>query len=219
MSLSNLGSVFPNLSVETQLGPLQIYDYQKSSWLILFSHPRDYTPVCTTELGEAARLAPAFAERDVKLIALSCDSVEDHVGWCADIAAARGAAVTFPIISDASRETAVLLGMLDEDEKCAAGIPATVRKLFIIGPDRRVKLQLIYPTGVGRNFSEILRCVDALQLTAKHPVATPVDWVQGGDVMIQPTLDDAAARAAFPSFVTTGVPSGRGYLRMTPPPV
>ena len=160
------------------------------------SHPKDYTPVCTTELGEAAVQSPAFAQRGVKLMAISCDSVEDHKGWITDICATSGAAVSFPIISDPKRETAVLLGMLDEDEKDAAGIPATVRKLFIIGPDHKTKLVLIYPTSVGRNFVEVLRVIDALQLAAKFPIATPANWVVGADVMIQPSVsdEDAAVR-------------------------
>ena len=154
----------------------------------------------------------------MKIIALSCDSVEDHKGWISDIEAARGAKVTYPIISDPRRETAVLLGMLDEEEKDNAGIPATVRKVFVIGPDRKVKLQLVYPTAVGRNFAEILRVIDALQLAAVHPIATPVNWQRGQDVMIQPSVSDADAEAKFPGFKRTVVPSGKGYIRFTPDP-
>ena len=171
--------------------------------------------MCTTELGEAALQEAEFVKRGVKMIALSCDSVEDHKGWVADIEAARDAKVTYPIISDPRRETAVLLGMLDEDEKEAPGIPATVRKVFLIGPDKKVKLQLIYPTAVGRNFTEILRCIDALQLAATHPIATPVNWKQGDNVMIQPTVSKEEAEAKFPGFKTTTVPSGKSYIRMT----
>ncbi len=173
-------------------------------------------------------------------MALSCDSVDDHNGWIADIAAASGASVNFPIISDANREIAVLLGMLDDDEKDSAGIPATVRKLFIVGPDRKIKLVITYPTAVGRSFPEILRVIDALQLTAKFPIATPVNWERGGDVMIQPTVSDADARVRqprflernekaltrlpfisqmkFPSHTTTPLPSCKGYLRATTEP-
>jgi len=193
-SINNLGAEFPNLSVETQLGPLRVWDYQGDAWLVFFSHPNDYTPVCTTELGEAARHESNFMQRGVKLMALSCDSVDDHIGWIADIAAASGSTVNFPIISDANREIAVLLGMLDDDEKDSAGIPATVRKLFIVGPDRKIKLVITYPTAVGRSFPEILRVIDALQLAAKFPIATPVNWERGGDVMIQPTVSDADAK-------------------------
>ena len=168
--------------------------------------------MCTTELGEAALQEAEFTKRGVKMIALSCDSVEDHKGWVADIEAARGAKVTYPIISDPRRETAQLLGMLDEDEKDAPGIPATVRKVFLIGPDKKVKLQLIYPTAVGRNFAEILRCIDALQLAATHPIATPVNWQRGQDVMIQPSVSDDKAAELFPGFKRTAVPSGKGCV-------
>jgi peroxiredoxin 6 len=171
--------------------------------------------VCTTELGEAALQQSEFDKRNVKLIALSCDSVEDHKGWIGDIAAARGANVTYPIIADPKRDTAQLLGMLDEDEKDNAGIPATVRKVFLVGPDHKIKLQLIYPTAVGRNFTEIFRVVDALQLAAKFPIATPVNWKQGDNVMIQPTVSKEEAEAKFPGFKTTTVPSGKSYIRMT----
>ena len=199
-------------------GDLKVYDYQGDSWLILFSHPKDYTPVCTTELGQAAIEHAEFTKRNVKLMALSCDSVEDHKGWILDIAAANGGEVKYPIISDPKRDIAALLGMLDEDEKEAPGLPATVRKVFVVGPDRKIKLQLVYPTAVGRNFAEIFRVIDALQLAAKFPIATPVNWVPGKDVMIQPTVSDADAEAKFPGFKRTAVPSGKGYIRMTPTP-
>lgn len=139
-------------------------------------------------------------------------------GWIADIAAVKGAPVEYPIISDPKREIAVQLGMLDEEEKDNAGIPATVRKVFVIGPDRKIKLQLIYPTAVGRNFDEIIRVIDALQLAAKYPIATPVNWTKGKDVMIQPTVSDADAEAKFPGFNRTSVPSGKGYIRFTKDP-
>jgi 1-Cys peroxiredoxin 6 len=172
--------------------------------------------VCTTELGEAAIRVADFTSRGVKIIALSCDSVEDHHGWVKDIAAANGGAeVTYPIISDPTRKIAAQLGMLDEEEMDAPGLPATVRKVFVIGPDRKVKLQLIYPTAVGRNFDEIIRVIDALQLAAKYPIATPVNWTKGHKVMIQPSVSDADAEAKFPGFERTAVPSGKGYIRMT----
>lgn len=218
MALHNLGAVFPDLTVETQLGKISVYDYQGDSWLIFFSHPKDYTPVCTTELGKAAVLAPEFDKRNVKMLALSCDSVEDHLGWVKDIKAHTGGEVNYPIIADETREVAKLLGMLDEEEMIAPGIPATVRKVFIIGPDRRVKLQLAYPTAVGRNFKEILRVIDALQLTAKHPVATPVDWCPKDKVVIQPTVSEAEAKEKFPDFEVKDLPSGKHYLRMTSDP-
>jgi 1-Cys peroxiredoxin 6 len=163
-------------------------------------------------------LQAEFEKRGVKLMALSCDSVEDHKGWIKDIEAARGGKVEYPIISDPSRETAVLLGMLDEDEKDKAGIPATVRKVFVIGPDHKIKLILVYPTAVGRFFPEIIRVIDALQLAAKFPIATPVNWTPGNKVMIQPSVSDADAEAKFPGFERVAVPSGKGYIRMTTTP-
>jgi len=174
--------------------------------------------VCTTELGEAAKLQGEFDKRGVKLIALSCDSVEDHRGWKADICALKGAAVTYPIIADTKRDIAEALGMLDADEKDAAGLPVTVRKVFIIGADKKVKAILVYPTAAGRYFPEILRLVDALQLAAKAPIATPVNWKPGDDVMIQPSVSDADAAARFPGYKKTELPSGKGYVRMTADP-
>lgn len=217
-SIHQLGAEFPNLRVETDLGAFDIHDYIKDSWAILFSHPKDYTPVCTTELGEAARIEDDFKARGVKLIALSCDSVDDHIGWKKDIEAVKGTKVGYPIIADTKRDIAELLGMLDADEKDAAGIPATVRKVFIIGPDRKIKASLAYPTAAGRFFPEILRLIDALQLSTKFPIATPVNWQKGDDVMIQPTVSDADAEAKFPGFKKIAVPSGKGYVRMTADP-
>ena len=174
--------------------------------------------MCTTELGEAAKLAGEFDKRGVKMIALSCDSVEDHLGWKKDIVAVGGCDVAFPIIADTSREVAALLGMLDDDEKDDKGLPVTVRKVFIIGPDRKIKATLSYPTVAGRYFPEILRLIDALQLGAKFPIATPVGWTPGADVMIQPSLPDAEAAVKFPGFRKVAVPSGKGYVRMTADP-
>ena len=215
-SVDRLGSVFPDLTVDTDLGRISIHSYFGSCWGILFSHPRDFTPVCTTELAAAARAAPAFAQRGVRLLALSCDSVADHIAWKRDICALAGdgAVAAFPIIADVTRVVAVRLGMLDESEVDERGLPATVRKVFIIDPDRRVKATLAYPTSVGRSFAELLRLVDALQLTAvRTAVATPADWMPGGEVMLQPTLSAADAAANFPGHRTTPLPSGRGYLR------
>lgn len=174
--------------------------------------------MCTTELGEAAKLGPEFSRRGVAVIALSCDSVEDHLGWKKDILAVGGTEVDFPIIADTTRDVAALLGMLDDDEKDDAGLPVTVRKVFIVGPDRKIKAALSYPTVAGRYFPEILRLIDALQLGAKHPIATPVGWAPGQDVMIQPSLSDADAAARFPGFRQVAVPSGKGYVRMTADP-
>lgn len=192
--------------------------YFEDKWAIVFSHPKDYTPVCTTELGEAAKLSGEFGARGVKMIALSCDSVEDHLGWKKDIVAVGGAEVTYPIIADTGRDVAALLGMLDDDEKDDKGLPVTVRKVFIIGPDRKIKAALSYPTVAGRYFPEILRLIDALQLGAKFPIATPVGWTPGQDVMIQPSLPDAEAEKLFPGFRKVGVPSGKNYVRMTADP-
>lgn len=192
--------------------------YFHDSWAILFSHPKDFTPVCTTELGEVAIRSEEFARRGVKVIALSCDSVQDHRGWINDIEAHSGAPVDYPIISDPNRDIAAQLGMLDEDEKSSSGIPATVRKVFVIGPDRKIKLQMTYPTSCGRNFDEIIRVIDALQLAAVYPIATPVNWSRGNSVMIQPWISDADAEAQFPGFGRTAVPSGKGYIRFTKDP-
>jgi len=219
-SVNNLGCVFPDLEVETDtLGVIRVHAYFGGGWGILFSHPRDFTPVCTTELGEASARAGAFAARGVKLLALSCDSAASHRAWRADICALGGAAeVPFPIIADEGRRVAAALGMLDEDEVDGAGLPATVRKVFVVGPDRRVKAVLAYPTVAGRSFGELLRLLDALQLGAAHAVATPSSWAPGGDVMLQPTLTAAEAAAAFPGHRTVPLPSGRGYVRMTADP-
>lgn len=194
-----------------------------SRWGILFSHPRDFTPVCTTELGRAAKLAPEFAKRNVKLIALSIDSVEDHFAWSKDINAYNGAAPTeklpFPIIDDKDRDLAILLGMLDPAEKDEKGMPVTARVVFIFGPDKKLKLSILYPATTGRNFDEILRVVDSLQLTASNPVATPVDWKKGESVMVLPTLPEEEAKQLFPKGVfTKELPSGKKYLRYTPQP-
>uniref|UniRef100_A0A674AYW5 Peroxiredoxin-6 n=1 Tax=Salmo trutta TaxID=8032 RepID=A0A674AYW5_SALTR len=175
-----LGDVFPNFEAETTKGKIKFHDFLGDSWGILFSHPSDYTPVCTTELGRAAKLSDEFSRRDVKMIALSIDSLEDHHGWTKDILAYNneesGCAFPFPIIADNQRELAVALGMLDPNEKDKDGMPLTARCVFVIGQDKKLKLSLLYPATTGRNFDEILRVVDSLQLTAKNRVATPADW-------------------------------------------
>ncbi|XP_065504980.1 peroxiredoxin-6 [Caloenas nicobarica] len=192
-------------------------------WGILFSHPRDFTPVCTTELGRAVKLAPEFSKRNVKMIALSIDSVQDHLAWSKDINAYNGEQpkeeLPFPIIADANRELAVKLGMLDPDERDKDGIPLTARVVFIFGPDKKLKLSILYPATTGRNFDEILRVVDSLQLTAYKKVATPVDWKPGESVMVVPTLPDEEAKKLFPKGVfAKDLPSGKKYLRYTPQP-
>nr|XP_006128882.1 peroxiredoxin-6 [Pelodiscus sinensis] len=192
-------------------------------WGILFSHPRDFTPVCTTELGRAAKLAPEFSKRNVKMIALSIDTVSEHLAWCKDINAYNGDPPTetlpFPIIADAKRELAVQLGMLDPDERDKEGMPLTARVVFVFGPDKKLKLSILYPATTGRNFDEILRVVDSLQLTAKNKVATPVDWKRGDRVMVVPSMPDDEAKKMFPDGVfTKELPSGKKYLRYTPQP-
>eukprot|EP00057_Strongylocentrotus_purpuratus_P009103 XP_011663577.1 PREDICTED: peroxiredoxin-6 [Strongylocentrotus purpuratus] len=190
------------------------------SWGILFSHPADYTPVCTTELGRVATLTPEFEKRGVKLIALSCDGVESHRGWIKDIVDYAKFEKTwpYPIIADPKRELAVQFGMLDPDEKDSAGIALTARCVFIIGPDKKLKLSLLYPATTGRNFDEILRVIDSLQLTATKRVATPADWKSGEDCMVLPNISEEDAAKLFPQHRKVAVPSGKGYIRLTPQP-
>ncbi|XP_038613996.1 peroxiredoxin-6 [Tachyglossus aculeatus] len=218
-----LGDEAPNFEADTTYGPLRFHDYLGDSWGILFSHPRDFTPVCTTELGRAARLAPEFAKRNVKMIALSIDTVQDHLAWCKDINAYNGEEPTeklpYPIIADAKRELAVKLGMLDPDEVDKDGLPLTARVVFVFGPDKKLKLSILYPATTGRNFDEILRVIDSLQLTACKKVATPVDWKNGDSVMVIPSLPEEEAKKLFPKGVfTKELPSAKRYLRYTPQP-
>ncbi|XP_064003308.1 peroxiredoxin-6 [Pogoniulus pusillus] len=218
-----LGDEAPDFEADTTQGRIRFHDFLGDSWGILFSHPRDFTPVCTTELGRAAKLAPEFQKRNVKMIALSIDSVQDHLSWCKDINAYNGEQpeekLPFPIIADAKRELAVKLGMLDPDERDKDGMPLTARVVFVFGPDKKLKLSILYPATTGRNFDEILRVVDSLQLTAYKKVATPVDWKPGDSVMVVPTLADEEAKKLFPKGVfTKDLPSGKKYLRYTPQP-
>ncbi|XP_050162749.1 peroxiredoxin-6 [Myiozetetes cayanensis] len=218
-----LGDEAPNFEADTTQGRIRFHDFLGDSWGILFSHPRDFTPVCTTELGRAAKLAAEFSKRNVKMIALSIDSVQDHLSWCKDINAYNGEQpaekLPFPIIADKNRELAVQLGMLDPDERDKDGMPLTARVVFIFGPDKKLKLSILYPATTGRNFDEILRVVDSLQLTAYKKVATPVDWKPGDSVMVVPTLPDEEAKKLFPKGVfTKDLPSGKKYLRYTPQP-
>ncbi|ESO03724.1 hypothetical protein HELRODRAFT_185631 [Helobdella robusta] len=212
-----LGSVFPNFTAQTTIGEIKFHEWLNGSWGILFSHPKDYTPVCTTELGRVVQLADEFKKRSVKLIALSCDSVEDHKGWSKDIMSyiEMPGNLPYPIIADESRKLANELGMIDPDEIDNKGIPLTARAVFIIGPDTKLKLSIIYPATTGRNFDEILRVVDSLQLTAAKPVATPVDWKPGQPCMVQPGLSQEDAKAKFPDVQVKKVPSGKEYLRTT----
>ncbi|XP_017262900.1 peroxiredoxin-6 [Kryptolebias marmoratus] len=212
-----LGDVLPNFEADTTDGRIKFHDFLGDSWGILFSHPRDYTPVCTTELGRAAKLVDEFKKRNVKMIALSVDSVEDHCSWSKDVMAYNceaDKALPYPIIADDKRELSILLGMLDPDEKDKDGMPLTARCVFVVGPDKKLKLSILYPATTGRNFDEILRVIDSLQLTAQKKVATPVDWKPGDKVMVIPSLSDSEAATLFPNGVETKeVPSGKKYLR------
>jgi len=222
MSLK-LGVDFPNFTAETDRGIIDFHQWIGKSWAILFSHPADYTPVCTTELARIAQLEDQFQKRNCKLIALSCDNAEKHRGWIEDLKSYaklnKDHAWPFPIIADEGRELAIKFGMLDPAEKDAAGLPLTCRAVFIIGPDLKLKLSILYPATTGRNFDEILRVLDSLQLTLNKKVATPVDWKQGGDCMVLPTVNDSEIPQLFPKGIrVVDVPSGKKYLRITPQP-
>ena len=205
-----LGDTAPDFEADTTDGTLKFHEWMGDDWAVLFSHPADFTPVCTTELGEVARLKPEFDKRGVKVIGLSVDPLEDHRVWAGDIAETQGHALNFPLVADSDREIADLYGMIHPQ----ADDSFTVRSVFIIGPDKKVKLTLTYPASTGRNFEEILRIIDSLQLTADHSVATPVNWQQGEDVIIVPSLSDEEAREKFPQ----GWEAVKPYLRVTPQP-
>jgi len=205
-----LGDTAPDFEAPTTEGTLRFHEWLGSKWGILFSHPKDFTPVCTTELGEVARLKPEFDKRNTKVIALSVDSVADHEKWSADIEETQGVRPNYPLIADPERRVATLYDMIHPN----ADNTLTVRSVFIIGPDKKVKLTLTYPASAGRNFAEILRVLDSLQLTANHSVATPVNWKDGEDVIVVPSLSDAQAREKFPKGFRTVKP----YLRITPQP-
>lgn len=209
MSL-HIGSVAPNFTVDTTQGPLTLYDYLGNSWGILFSHPADFTPVCTTELGAVAKLKPEFDRRNVKVLGLSVDALKDHEAWSRDIQETQGAALNFPLIADKTREVSNLYSMIPP----AAADNMTVRSVFIIGPDRKIKLMLTYPASTGRNFDEILRVIDSLQLTANYKVATPANWKQGEDCIIVPAVSNDEAQRLFPK----GFKEIKPYLRTTPQP-
>ena len=209
MSLK-LGDLAPTFTAETTHGALDFHQWLGDRWGVLFSHPKDFTPVCTTELGVLATLAPEFERRNVRVIGLSVDSLDAHREWSKDILAVTGAAPNFPMIADHDRRVALLYGMLDPQ----AGDTATVRSVFVIGPDKRIKLTLTYPASTGRNFDELLRTIDSLQLTARHQVATPVNWQSGEDVIIVPAVSDAAARERYPQGWRAPAP----YLRYVPQP-
>ena len=209
MSL-RLGDLAPNFKAETSIGPIDFYEYLGDSWGILFSHPADYTPVCTTELGKTAALQEEFAKRNVKVLALSVDPIDKHHGWISDINETQHVDVQFPIIADHDKAVANAYDMIHPN----ASETTTVRSLFIIGPDKKVKLMITYPASTGRNFFEVLRVVDSLQLTANYSVATPADWKDGEDVIVVNSISTEDAEKRFPK----GVKVVKPYLRYTPQP-
>jgi alkyl hydroperoxide reductase subunit AhpC len=204
-----LGDTAPDFTAPTADGEIHFHEWLGDSWGVLFSHPADFTPVCTTELGAAAKLQPEFEKRGVKIAAVSVDSKEDHVAWISDINETQGADLNFPLIADVDRNVATLYGMIHPN----ANATATVRSVFVIGPDKKIKLTLTYPAGTGRNFDEILRVIDSLQLTSKHQLATPADWKPGEDVIITPAVSDEDAAKRFPGYTTV-----KPYLRYTKQP-
>ena len=205
-----LGDLVPDFEAPTTEGPIRFHDWAGKSWVVLFSHPKNYTPVCTTELGYTARLKGAFDERNVKAIGLSVDKLEDHHGWARDIEETQGAALNFPLIADADKKVANLYDMIHPN----ASDTFTVRSVFVIDPNKKLRLSLTYPASTGRNFDEILRVIDSLQLTDGHKVATPVNWKQGEDVIIVPGVNDEQAKQLFPQGFKTIKP----YLRTVPQP-
>jgi thioredoxin-dependent peroxiredoxin len=209
MSL-RLGDTAPNFKAKTTAGEIDFYEYLGDGWGVLFSHPADYTPVCTTELGKTALLMDEFAKRNVKVLAVSVDPLDKHVGWVNDINETQNCTVSFPLIADEDRTVANLYGMIHPN----ASETFTVRSLFVIGPDKKVKLTITYPASTGRNFVEVLRVIDSLQLTANYSVATPVDWKHGEDVIVVPAVSTEDAMKKFPK----GVKVVKPYLRYTPQP-
>jgi thioredoxin-dependent peroxiredoxin len=212
-----LGDVAPDFEAETTEGRIKFHDWIGDSWAVLFSHPKDFTPVCTTELGYMASIEPEFAKRNVKIIGLSIDPLDRHEEWAKDIEETQGTAPNYPIISDADFNVARLYGMLPANVSGSAEdrTPAdnqTVRNVFVIGPDKKIKLILVYPMTTGRNFDEVLRVIDSLQLTANHKVATPAQWQRGDDVIISGTVSNDEAKEAYPN----GWESPRPYIRIVP---
>jgi alkyl hydroperoxide reductase subunit AhpC len=214
-----IGDEAPDFTAETTQGRIRFHDWIGNGWAILFSHPKDFTPVCTTELGYMARLQPEFEKRNTKIIGLSVDSVDDHRKWAKDIEETQGAKVNYPLIGDPTLAIAKLYDMIHpnasgEAKARTAMDNATVRSVFLIGPDKKIKLILTYPMSTGRNFDEVLRVLDAIQLTAKHKVATPVNWKRGEDVIILASVSDDEAKAQFPA----GWKAPKPYLRIVPQP-
>jgi alkyl hydroperoxide reductase subunit AhpC len=217
--IPRINDTAPDFTAETTQGTISFHEWIGNGWAILFSHPKDFTPVCTTELGYMAGLQPEFAKRNTKIIALSVDPVSDHKKWSADIEETQGHKVNYPMIGDPELRIAKLYGMLPaESGNTSAGRTpadnATVRTVFVIGPDKKIKLQLSYPMSTGRNFDEVLRVLDSIQLTAKHKVATPANWEQGGDVIILPAVSNEEAQKQYPG----GWKAPKPYLRVVPQP-
>jgi alkyl hydroperoxide reductase subunit AhpC len=204
-----LGDDAPNFSAETTEGQINFHEWKGSNWAVLFSHPKDYTPVCTTELGRVASLRGEFEKRNTKVIGLSVDPLDSHAGWAQDIEDVTGHALNFPLVADYDRKVSDLYGMIHP----RADDTMTVRSVFVVGPDNKVKLTLTYPASTGRNFDELLRVIDSLQLTAEHAVATPADWRDGDDVIIGTGVTDEEARQKFPGYEAV-----KPYLRVTPQP-
>ncbi len=205
-----LGDVAPDFTAETTVGTIKFHEWLGDSWGVLFSHPRDFTPVCTTELGYVAKIQPEFEKRGVKVIGLSVDAVDSHHRWEADIGETQGTPMNFPMIADPDRNVSDLYGMIHPDS-----LPMlTVRSVFVIGPDKKVKLMITYPASTGRNFDEVLRVIDSLQLTSKHQVATPANWKQGEDVIIVPSVTNEEAKEKYPD----GWREVKPYLRYVPQP-
>lgn len=205
-----LGDTAPDFTAETTHGPIRFHEWMGNGWAVLFSHPKDFTPVCTTELGEVARLKAEFDKRNVKVVGLSVDPADSHIRWAEDIRETQGHALNFPVIADHDRKVSNLYDMIHPN----ASDTFTVRSVFVVGPDKKVKLTITYPASTGRNFDEILRVIDSLQLTAKYSVATPVNWKDGDDVIIVPSISDDEAKQKFPAGWKTLKP----YLRVTRQP-
>jgi thioredoxin-dependent peroxiredoxin len=214
-----IGDTAPDFTAETTEGTIKFHEWLGDSWGVLFSHPKDYTPVCTTELGYMAKIKPEFDKRNTKIIGLSVDPLDSHKGWLSDIEETQGTAPNYPLIADADFNVAKLYGMLPAE---TSGDPSkrtpadnmTVRNVFVVGPDKKIKLILVYPMSTGRNFDEVLRVIDSLQLTANYSVSTPVNWKSGEDVIIAPAINDEDAKTKFPKGWKTLKP----YLRLTPQP-
>ena len=214
-----LGDTAPDFTAETTEGTISFHDWIGDSWVLMFSHPKDFTPVCTTELGYMAKIKPEFDKRNVKVIGISVDSVEDHKAWSKDVEETQGHALNYPLIGDSDLNVAKLYGMIHPNatggaKGRTAADNATVRNVYVIGPDKKIKLMITYPMSTGRNFDEVLRVIDSCQLTASHQVATPVNWKHGEDVIIVPSVSDEDAKAKYPQ----GWNAPKPYLRIVPQP-